>query len=134
MSWAKFTSVKQRSVDKISITGSYTFNFPRKFYEDNNLSDFKYVTIYYNKDEMSIGFEFNNNDEEKNNFKIQKNENGFGAFISATSFFKTNSIDVSRFKGRYDPSILEIPEIGKLFVIKLPSGSEAVLASETQGN
>ncbi len=127
--WVKFTSLKQRSVDTISITASNTFNFPRKFYDDNQLANFNFVTIYYDKVENSIGFNFNNNDEEKYKFKIQKNENGFGGFISATSFFKSNNIDVVKFKGRYDPIIEEVPEIGKLFVIKLKNDSEELKVS-----
>ena len=124
MSWQKFILLKQRSVNKISITASSTFNFHRKFYEDNSLGNFKYVVVYYDKDVMSIGFNFTNNEQEKYKFTIQKNGKGYGGFISATSFFKSNDLDVTICKGRHDWSLQEIEGIGKLFVIKLKNQSQ----------
>ena len=124
MSFKKFTALRQRSVNKISITASNTFNFPSKFFNDNNLGRYKHVVIYHDKDRGAIGFNFTNKEEEKYKFKLQKSSRGYGGFVSATSFFKVNNIDTKIHKGRYDWKKETIPEIGKLFVIELNEGQK----------
>lgn len=119
MTFIKHTAIKARSVNKISITLANTFNFPRKFYQDNNLGHYKYVVIYYDKDKSLIGLHFINDEDEKYKLKMQKSKKGYGAFISATSFFKTNNIDLKKYKGRYDWKIEDTENIGKLFIINL---------------
>jgi len=122
--FSKFTALKQRSVDKISITGSNTFNFPSKFYNDNGLSSYKYVVIYYDLSAEAIGLQFTNNEEEKYKLTIQKSDRGYGGFISATSFFKTNNIDIKTYKGRYSWKKETVENIGELFIIDLKERRE----------
>lgn len=129
MAFQKFTAVRQRSVDKISITASNTFNFPSKFYNDNKLNRYKYIVIFYDKDRGAIGFQFTNNEEEKYKFTLQKSDKGYGGFVSAISFFKVNNIDPKIYKGRYDWKKEAAPEAGELFVIELAKeGGEGSLS------
>lgn len=131
MSFVKFTALRQRSVNKISITASNTFNFPSKFYSDNKLGRFKYVVLYYDKGRGAIGFNFTNEDDEKYKFKVQTSKKGYGGFVSATSFFKVNNIDPKTHKGRYEWEKETIPEIGKLFVIELKEGQKRLAPEKT---
>lgn len=129
MSFEKFKLIKQRSVDKISITSSHTFNFPTKFFKDNKLKDFKYVVIFFDKTRKAIGLQFTNDEEEKYKYILQKSGRGYGGFISATSFFKVNNIDPKVYKGRYEWKKEKIPEIGELFVIELKERGESLVSS-----
>lgn len=127
--FSKFTALKQRSVDKISITGSHTFNFPSKFYNDNSLNNYKYVILYYDANVRAIGIQFTNDEAEKFKLKIQKSDRGYGGFISATSFFKTNNIDTKIYKGRYDWKKETVENIGELYVIELKERGSTSLGS-----
>lgn len=122
--FTKFTALKQRSVDKISITGSNTFNFPSKFYKDNLIDSYKYVILYFDLALKAIGLKFSNDEEEKSKLTIQKSDRGYGGFISATSFFKTNNIDLTLNKGRYDWKKETIDGIGELYIIELKEMGE----------
>lgn len=122
--FSKFTAIRQRSVNSISITGSNTFNFPSKFYNDNFLDKYKYVILYYDKISMAIGFMFMNDEAEKSKLTIQKSDRGYGGFISATSFFKTNNIDTKLYKGRYDWKKEIVDGIGELYIIELKKKEE----------
>lgn len=127
--FSKFTALKQRSVDKISITGSNTFNFPSKFYKDNSLDNYKYVILYYDSTSSVIGLQFTNDETEKFKLKIQKSDRGYGGFISATSFFKTNNIDTKVYKGRYNWKKEDIENIGELYIIDLKERGSTPLSS-----
>lgn len=122
--FTKFTALKQRSVDKISITGSNTFNFPSKFYKDNLIDNYKYIILYFDLASKAIGLKFSNDEEEKSKLTIQKSGRGYGGFISATSFFKTNNIDLTLNKGRYDWKKETIEGIGELYIIELKEKGE----------
>lgn len=124
MSFVKFTAINRRSVNKISITASNTFNFPSKFYNDNKLDKYKYVVLFYDKGRMAVGFSFINDEDEKSKLTLQKSDKGYGGFISATSFFKVNNIDTKLCKGRYDWTKEKLDDKEELFVIELKSVSE----------
>lgn len=129
----KFKAVNQRSIDKISITASNTFNFPSKFFYDNKLDRYEYVVLYHDQGKAAIGFNFTSDEDEKYKFKLQKSKKGYGGFISATSFFKVNNIDSKVYKGRYDWRKEAVPEVGTLFVIELNEGQKRP-ASENQSS
>lgn len=127
--FSKFTALKQRSVNKISITGSNSFNLPSKFYKDNSLGNYNYAILYYDSNNKAIGIQFTNDETEKSKLKIQKSNRGYGGFISATSFFKTNNIDTKIYKGRYDWKKETVENIGELYIIELKERGSASLGS-----
>jgi len=114
----KFTKTKSRYEDRITITASRSFGFPTKFYQDNNLARYKYVVLYYDKNNRAIGFDFTNDEKEKHKYSLIKS-GGYGATVVATSFFKANNIDPKKFKGRYEWKRRNIKGIGQLFIINL---------------
>lgn len=115
----KFILTSQRSVNKITVTSSYSFGFPTKFFKDNNVENYKYVVLYYDFNEKVVGFEFTNSTEEEHKFTIIRSKRGYGGAIVATSFFKTNNLDPDDYRGRYEWETQNVEGVGKLFIIKL---------------
>jgi hypothetical protein len=126
----KFTKISQRSEDRITITSSFSFGFPTKFFKDNGINNFKYVVIYYDKESMAIGFNFTNDEAEKYKFSISKSKQGYGGNIIATSFFKTNSLNSKELKGRYEWSKQTMEGVGDLFVINLKKKDQSPAVPE----
>lgn len=114
----KFEGTNSRFEDRITVTKSKSIGFPTKFYQDNNLSNYKYVVLYYDVDQKAIGIQFTNSAEEKHKFSIAKSIK-YGGGIVATSFFRTHKIDTAIYRGRYNWEKVPQDGIGDLFVIKL---------------
>ena len=115
----KFEKTNARQEDRITITTSNSIGFPTKFYQDNNLKDLKYVVLYYDKDDLAIGIQFTNSEEEKHKFTILRSNRGYGGAVIATSFFKVNNIDPKIYHGRYEWERQNLEGVGELYVIKL---------------
>ena len=105
------------------MTKSKSIGFPTKFYQDNNLSNYNSVVLYYDEEQKAIGIQFTNSEEEKHKFHIIKSLK-YGGGIVATSFFKTHNIDTNIYRGRYIWEKVNQEGIGELFVIKLEARSE----------
>lgn len=122
--WKKFESVNKRLEHRLTITKSGYMGFPNKFYEDNKVSDFKYVIFYYSPSENAVGVKFSNDEQEKGVLKIHHNKDSKGGWVVAKNFFRTNNIDFAIYSGRYEWQ-KEGPEgIGELYVIKLINKSQ----------
>lgn len=115
----KFEKTNSRFEDRITVTASNSIGFPTKFYQDNNIGNYKSVVLYYDKDQKAIGILFTNSDEEKHKFSILKSKKGYGGSIVATSFFRTYGIDTKFYHRRYNWEKVNQEGIGELFVIKL---------------
>lgn len=115
----KFEKTNSRFEDRITVTASNSIGFPTKFYQDNNIANYKFVVLYYDKDLKAIGILFTNSDEEKHKFSILRSKKGYGGSIVATSFFKTYGIDTKLYHRRYNWEKVNQEGIGELFVIKL---------------
>lgn len=114
----KFEKRNSRLETRITITKSNSIGLPTKFSEDNKIKGYKYGVLYFDKDSKAIGIHFTNSEEESNKFSIIKSDK-YGASIVALSFFKVNDIDTRKYHGRYNWKIIEIENIGKLYVIEL---------------
>lgn len=118
----KFKNNNKRYESRITITKSMSFGFPTKFFNDNDLVQFKYVVLYYDLEAAEIGFQFTNSEEEKYKFTLfgsGKKGGGYGGNIVARSFFKNYNIDTKKYHGRYDVEKEQVEGIGEMFVIKL---------------
>jgi len=120
-SFKKFEGRNVRKEDRITITRSFSVGFPQKFYEDNNIKQYKYVVFYYDESNRAIGIHFINEDTEKNKFTIMHSKEGYGGSVVARSFLKANSIEPLKYHGRYEWTKVEANNIGELFVIDLTS-------------
>lgn len=119
----KHTQVGKRFEERITVTRARTIGLPTQFYKDNDVANYKYVVLFYEKDKNMIGIKFTN-EKEDGAIAIAKHNNGYGGYVSATSFFKINRINTKKYAGRYEyekKSLrqLGLDEDGVLFIIKL---------------
>lgn len=119
MAFVKFEETNKRQEDRITVTGHSSFGFPTKFYNDNKINNYKYVTLFFDAENNDVGFHFHNDEAEKHKFSILKSKQGFGGSVVASSFFKSKSLDSKIYRGRYEWRKENIPEIAEIFVIKL---------------
>ena len=120
----KFEGRNVRLEDRITITKSNSMGFPQKFYQDNNIKDYKYVVFFWDEQNQAIGIHFTNNEEEKNKFSIIHSKTGYGGSVATRSFFKSSSIDQKKYHGRYNWEKHNLEGVGSLFVIKLTDKKE----------
>jgi hypothetical protein len=113
----KFSGYRSKVSRKISITKSFTFGIPPAFFKENDLENFKFVALFYNKNEGIIGINFNNQD----GFKLSKYNEGEkrAASFPARSFFQTYGLNPVDCKGRYTPEKITKEGIGDLYLIKI---------------
>jgi len=115
----KFEGRNVRLEDRITITKSNSIGFPQKFYNDNNIKNFKYVVFYWDEENRAIGLHFTNDEQEKNKFSIIHSKAGYGGSVVARSFFKANNIDPQKYHGRYKWQKKNIEGIGEVYIIQL---------------
>lgn len=116
--FVKFESRNIKTEDRITVTKSQSIGLPTKFFNDNNINDFKYAVLFYDKGSKAIGIHFTNDENEKNKFSIVKSDK-YGGNIVSRSFFKTHNIDTQVYHNRYNWKIIEQEGLGKLYVIEL---------------
>jgi len=116
--FVKFESRNAKTEDRITVTKSQSIGLPTKFFNDNNIKDFKFAVLFYDKSANAIGIEFTNDENEKNGFSIVKSDN-YGGNIVSRSFFKAHNIDTQKYHNRYNWKTYEQENAGKLFVIEL---------------
>lgn len=115
----KFENRNVRLENRITLTKSNSIGFPQKFYNDNLIKDYKYVILYWDKENMAIGIEFTNNEQETNKFSILHSKIGYGGSIGVRSFLKSNNIDPNIYHGRYTWEKVAINDNRSVFAIKL---------------
>ncbi len=121
--FSKHTQVGKRFENRITVTGTRHIGLPTQFYKDNKLSDYKYAVLFYDKTKNVIGIKFTNVKEE-GAIAIAINNQGYGGYISGTSFFKANRINAKKYANRYDYEKIPLRDVGfdedgKLFVFEL---------------
>lgn len=123
LKFIKHTQVGKRFEERITVTRARTIGLPTQFYKDNGIADYKYVILFYEKDKNMIGIKFTN-EKENGAIVIAKHKNGYGGYVSATSFFKINRINTKRYASRYEYEKRPLRNVGfdedgVLFIIKL---------------
>lgn len=119
----KFESAGSKFSRKISITRSSSFGFPLTFRTENNLTNLKYITLFYDESQKIVGIKFTKEPTEKESFKLSLHIGG-GAAFGAHSFFKKYNINSSKVNGKYDYKKQNIEGIGEVFLINLKSASD----------
>lgn len=113
----KFEGRNVRLENRITITKSNSIGFPSKFYNDNKIKDFKFVILYWDKDNQAVGIKFTNDESEKNKFSIIHSKVGYGGSVIARSFFKACEINPKLYYGRYDWEKQNLENIGDIYII-----------------
>jgi hypothetical protein len=120
----RFEATNSRHETRITITKSNHVGFPTAFFNDNNVGDYKYVVLFYDPEKKAVAVHFTNDESATGKFTIMKNSREYGGGVVATSFFKANRIDPSKYAGRYEFEKLSLSDAGfegegSLFVIEL---------------
>ncbi|MDO8657416.1 MAG: hypothetical protein Q7K55_01650 [Candidatus Levybacteria bacterium] len=103
----------------ISITRASGFGFNSGFYYRNSIKDFKYVLLFFNKEQSAIGFQFLNDGKHPGVLTITHDPRGNSGSITALSFISASDIDVKAYAGRYEPKEQKNSKQGKIFYILL---------------
>ena len=106
----------------ISISRAFGFGFLSAFYRKNNISTYKYVVLFFNKDEMAIGFAFTNDGETKGRFTITHSLSKTSAGVTAMTFFNRIGIDklsIEKYAKQYKVYESVHQQFGKIYYIKL---------------
>jgi hypothetical protein len=105
----------------ISISKNAAFGLNSGFYNAEKIKDFKYVTLFYDKNKRAIGFLFTNDRIKKDTFKISHGKNS--GYIAARTFFLSifprNLNEFKKYVDRYTPKIYHDEKIGQLYYITL---------------
>ncbi|HPJ16754.1 MAG TPA: hypothetical protein PK639_00810 [Candidatus Woesebacteria bacterium] len=128
----KFSKQNKKYDERITITKSFNFGFPARFFSENNLSSFKYVVLYFDNESKEIGFQFTSDEQEKYKYTLfgqGKTKEGYGGSIIASSFFRNYNIDPKIYHGKYTPEKRLVEGIGDLFVIKLSNKTADITGS-----
>lgn len=99
----KFQEYGAKISRKISVNKSYSFGFPPALYEEEGLSRYNHVVLYFDEVQKVIGIEFVNHDGQGQGFTINPYGEGSkrGASIIGRSFFNKYNIDPKKFYGKY---------------------------------
>jgi len=120
MGFEKFSQFGRKDSSFISITTSKSFGFGGDFLRSNNLTQKKSVELFFDKDEMKIGFKFYD-DKQDGAFTLSDSHATESKSVVARSFFTSYSqyIKIEDFKNRYIPKKISDDEFGELFTITL---------------
>lgn len=119
----KFTEIGGRFTYSISLNKSGGFSFNAGFYRKELLSQYSFVTIFYDKEKKTVGFSFGK-DRREGSFKIT-HSGSKTASVSPHSFIRAYGIDPISFVGKYVPKKLTDNQHGKIFYIELKEKHEA---------
>ena len=113
MAFERFTKTKSRGYrPKVSIWSRGQIGFNQGFISRYNVEDYKFIVLFYDKEDKKIGFRFTKEDEEGCiKFSIKKT----GMVVSARAFLDYYNIDYSETR-KYDVSYDEGDD---LYVINL---------------
>lgn len=106
----RHTKTGKRFEDRITVTRNRAIGLPTQFYEDNRVKEYLYAVLFYDKQNNAVGIKFTNDSNEVGRITITKNNQGYGAHIPATSFFKANRINTKKYAGRYEYKKIAITE------------------------
>lgn len=128
----QFSNTHQRLESRITITKTFSFGFPTKFFQDQQITTFQYAILYYNPTIKAVAIHFTNDEQKQHKLKIIKTSKGMGAGINATAFFKTYDIDPIKYHGKYDWEKEEMPGVGSVYVIFLKENGKQEVMQQTQ--
>lgn len=115
----EYNAIGGRIIPSISLGESGGFGvsagFIKKYDIDSSTSA---VKLFYDKEKKAVAFKFSNKIEE-GMLKIKMAPKQGGGHISANSFLIKFDLDAKKYKGRYTPEEIEMPNVGKVYVIQL---------------
>jgi hypothetical protein len=139
MSFVRYTKSTKSYVPKISIWKRGNIGFNQGAITKFNLTDYKYVILFYDEDEKKIGIQLTNDPSEKGVIKIIKTKTG--ASISAKGFLGTYGLlhdKTINYNVHYDENckmyVIDLKEKDHVMPIIPEVPQEAFLAEEPIGH
>jgi len=117
-----FIDYRTRISRKISLNPSFSFGIPPTFFKENGLDEGFVAKLFYDELQRVIGIKFVRKSETSGpGFKINVYGEGDkkGATFLARSFFKKYNIDPDKYRGKYDPEKVDLPDVGEVFIFEL---------------
>lgn len=112
----QFTEFKGKFTQIISLGKTGGFGFSTGFLERNNLKDYGFIKVFYDKNKNAVAFSFY---KEKTEGAVKFKSRGAGGYFSSKSFIGKYNINPNKYQGRYTPEIINHPDIGRIYVIHL---------------
>lgn len=116
--FVKFDGYYSRGDNKIGINKSGLVRLSSGFCRDTDIKKFKFVVLYYDKDNNAVAFKFTNIKEDG---RLKVTVDGTGATVSASKFLKANNLNLRSYFRRYEWEKKNLPGIGEVFIIRLNS-------------
>lgn len=101
---------------KISINRPGLLRLSSAFCKTTNITDFEYITLYYDESNNAIGLH-PTNEFEKGASKITKDKKA--SVISIKAFMRANKLIVEEHLGKYDYSKQILEGVGDVYIIEL---------------
>jgi len=112
----KFEGEYLRGNTKISINRPGLLRLSSSFCKVTNVTNFKYVTLFFDKSNSAIALH-PTNELEKGASKITKDKKA--SAISIKAFMKSNNLDPNDYLGRHEWVSQNLPGIGDVYIIEL---------------
>lgn len=118
-----FEAVGARLSSFVTITARKTISLSSGFLHkaDRQIGNSEYVRLMYSKGKNAIVFDFTS-DQNRNSIKLSRATN---AQIAAASFFNYYRLDIKELEGRYEPELIDIPNVGEKWAIFLDKKQNA---------
>lgn len=114
--FVKFQGTYYRGDTRIGINKSGLIRLSSGFCRTTNVKNFQYAILFYDKTNKAIAFKFTNKPED-GALKISTDDTA--AAVSAKAFMSTNNLNLNEWAGRYDWNILNIKDVGDVYIIEL---------------
>ena len=121
-SFEQFNATGGRIIPYISLGESGGFGVSAGLVKKYEIGSVVAVKVFYDKAKNAVAFKFSDKFED-GMLKVKMAPKQGGGHISAKVFLVKYDIDANKFKGKYTPREIEMPNVGKVFVIDLKENS-----------
>ena len=121
----EFNATGGRVLPSISLGESGGFGVSAGFVKKYEIASTTAVKIFYDQAQNAVAFKFYDKFEE-GMLKVKMAANQGGGHINANAFLIKFDIDAKKYKGKYSPTEIDMPNIGKVFVIELKEKANSI--------
>ena len=114
--FVKFQGVYHRGDQRIGVNKSGLIRLSAGFCRATNAKSFKYVLLFYDKNNQAIAFKFTNKLEDG---VLRVTQDDTAAAVSAKAFMVMNKLNLNEWVGRFAWNKLNIEGVGEAFIIEL---------------
>jgi hypothetical protein len=119
----EYNATGGRILPSISLGESGGFGVSAGFVKKYEIDSVVAAKIFYDQEKNAVAFKFSDKVED-GMLKVKLAPNQGGGYISAKEFLIKFDIDSKKFKGKYTPAQIDMPNIGKVFIIELKENTK----------